>query len=119
MTKQAAQQLLAYEVPVAKTESEQRIRDAIGKALPPAGRKALRGHIPFRPEGNEAIEQTLRASADLGHDRVGTEHMLLGLIRTDGSPAARILRDLGFTPDELRESVQAGIARRSTTPGRR
>ena len=60
-----------------------------------------------------------RASADLGHDRVGTEHMLLGLIRTDGSPAARILRDLGFTPDELRESVQAGIARRSTTPGRR
>ncbi|MEU9387505.1 Clp protease N-terminal domain-containing protein [Streptomyces sp. NPDC048279] len=110
---------LAYEVLVAKTESEQRIRDATGEALPPAGHKALPGHIPFRPESKDAIEQTLRASADLGHDWVGTEHMLLGLIRTDGSPAARILRDLGFTPDELRESVQAGIARRSTTPDHR
>ncbi len=41
---------LAYEVLVAKTESEQRIRDAIKEAIPPAGQKALRGHIPFRPE---------------------------------------------------------------------
>lgn len=104
---------LAYEVLMAKTESEQRIRDAIEEALPPAGEKAPRGHIAFRPEGKEAIEQATRASADLGHDWVGTEHTLLGLIRVEGSPAAQILRNLGFTSDELHETVRSEITERS------
>ncbi|MFE2225971.1 Clp protease N-terminal domain-containing protein [Streptomyces kronopolitis] len=103
---------VAYGV-LAKTASERRIRDAIEEALPPAGEKALRGHIAFRPESKEAIEQARRASADLGHDWVGTEHTLLGLLRTEESPAARILRDLGFTPDELRETIRAEIAERA------
>ncbi|MFR0357429.1 Clp protease N-terminal domain-containing protein [Streptomyces sediminimaris] len=100
---------LAYQVLVAKTGSEQRIRDAIEEAMAPAGKKAPRGHIPFRPESKEAIEQTHRASAGLGHDWVGTEHTLLGLIRTEESPAARILRALGFTPDELDETIRTEI----------
>jgi hypothetical protein len=104
---------LAYEVLVAKAGSEQHVRDSIEEAMPPAGEKALRGHIAFRPESKEAIEQALRASADLGHDWVGTEHSLLGLIRTEASPAARILRDLGFTSDGLHETVKAEIATRS------
>ncbi|MEU5431804.1 Clp protease N-terminal domain-containing protein [Streptomyces sp. NPDC020719] len=103
---------LAYEVLVAKTESEQRIRDAIGEAMPPAGEKALRGHIAFRPESKEAIGQARRVSADLGHDWVGTEHTLLGLIRVEESPAAQILRSLGFTSDELHETVKTEIAKR-------
>ncbi|MBV1948451.1 Clp protease N-terminal domain-containing protein [Streptomyces sp. BV129] len=98
---------VAYDVLVAKAGSEQRVRDAVADALPPAGQKALRGHIPFRPESKEAIDRAREAADELGHDRVGTEHMLLGLIRVEGSPAARILRDLGFTPDELRETVAA------------
>ncbi|WP_415936682.1 Clp protease N-terminal domain-containing protein [Streptomyces sp. 039-1] len=101
---------LAYGMLVAKTGSEQRVRDAVAEAMPPAGEKALRGHIAFRPESKEAIEEARRASADLGHDWVGTEHTLLGLIRTEDSPAARILRSLGFTPDELRETVEAEVA---------
>ncbi|WP_433856256.1 Clp protease N-terminal domain-containing protein [Streptomyces kronopolitis] len=103
---------LAYQVLLAKTASEQRIRDAIEDALPPAGEKALRGHIAFRPESKEAIEQARRASDDLGHDWVGTEHTLLGLLRTEESPAARILRGLGFTPDELRETIRTETAQR-------
>jgi ClpA/ClpB-like protein len=103
---------LAYEVLVAKTSSEQRIRDAIEEAMPPAGAKALRGHIAFRPESKEAIEQAHRASADLGHDWVGTEHTLLGLIRVEESTAAQILRNLGFTLDELRATVRTEIAER-------
>ncbi|MFD4789707.1 Clp protease N-terminal domain-containing protein [Streptomyces sp. NPDC058459] len=98
---------LAYEVLVAKAGSEQRVRDAVAEALPPAGAKALRGHIAFREESKAAIEQARNASAELGHDRVGTEHLLLGLIRVEASPAARIMRELGFTPDELRETVAA------------
>ncbi|GAA0359974.1 hypothetical protein NE235_16795 [Actinoallomurus spadix] len=103
---------LAYEVLMAKTESERRIRDAIEEALPPAGEKAPRGHIPFRPESKEAIEQARRASDDLGHDWVGTEHTLLGLIRVEQSPAAQILRNLGFTSDELHDTVRTAITER-------
>jgi ATP-dependent Clp protease ATP-binding subunit ClpA len=80
--------------------------------MPPAGEKALRGHIAFRPESKEAIEQARRASADLGHDWVGTEHTLLGLIRAEESPAAQILRNLGFTSDELHETVKTEITKR-------
>ena len=104
---------LAYEVLTAKAGSEQRIRDAIEEVLPPAGQKALRGHIAFRPESKEAIEQASRAAADLGHDRVGTEHTLLGLIRGGEGLAAQILRDLGFTSDELHETVRTEVAERS------
>ncbi|MFD6531805.1 Clp protease N-terminal domain-containing protein [Streptomyces sp. NPDC060184] len=104
---------LAHEVLTAKAGSEQRVREAIDAVIPPVGEKTQRGHIAFRPEGKEAIEQAIRASAELGNDWVGTEHTLLGLIRVEGSPAARILRDLGFTQDELRASVRSGIARRS------
>lgn len=103
---------LAHEVLVAKAGSEQGVRDAIKEAMPPAGQKALRGHIAFRPESKEAIEQAHRASADLGHDWVGTEHTLLGLIRSEESPAAQILRSLGFTSDELHETVRTKIAER-------
>lgn len=103
---------LAYEVLLAKTQSEQRIRDAISEAMPPTGTKAPRGHIAFRSESKEAIEQALRASADLGHDWVGTEHSLLGLIRAEQSPAAQILRNLGFTSDELHETVKTEITKR-------
>ena len=104
---------LAYQVLLAKTGSEQGIRNAIGEAMPPAGKKAPRGHIAFRPESKEAIDQARRASADLGHDWVGTEHLLLGLIRAEDSRAAQILRNLGFTSDELRETVKTEITNRS------
>ncbi|WP_327405852.1 hypothetical protein OG194_41400 [Streptomyces sp. NBC_01288] len=108
---------LAYEVLVAKAESEQRVRDAIEEALPPAGEKMLRGHIAFRPESKEAIGQARSAAAGLGHDWVGTEHALLGLIRVEESPAAQILRDLGFTSDELHETVTTEIANRLAARG--
>jgi hypothetical protein len=109
---------LAYEVLVAKAGSEQRIRDAIEEELPPAGPKAPRGHIAFRPESKQVIEQAHRASADLGHDWVGTEHTLLGLIRVEESPAAQILRHLGFTSDELHQAVTAAITQRAAGSGK-
>ncbi|MGW2864724.1 Clp protease N-terminal domain-containing protein [Streptomyces sp. NPDC001205] len=106
---------LAYKILTAKAGSEQRIRDAIEEAMPPAGKKALRGHIAFGAQSKEAIGQASRASADLGHDWVGTEHLLLGLMRFENSPAAQILRHLGFTPDELHETVKAEVANRAAS----
>lgn len=108
---------LARQVLIARAGTEQRVRDAIRAVLPPAGEKAPRGHIAFRPESKEAIEQARQASAELGHAWVGTEHALLGLIRVEGSPAARVLHDLGCTPEELRETVRAAVDRGSAEPG--
>ncbi|MFD8733957.1 Clp protease N-terminal domain-containing protein [Streptomyces sp. NPDC059618] len=105
---------LAHEVLTAKAGSERSVREAVEAAMPPAGAKALRGHIPFRPESKEAIEQAHRASAGLGHDWVGTEHMLLGLIHAQESTAGRVLRSLGFTPDELRDTVRTLAAERKS-----
>ena len=109
---------LAYELLVAKAGSEQRVRDTIEAELPPAGKKAPRGHIAFRPASKDVIEQAQRAAADLGHDRVGTEHTLLGLIRAEESPAAQILRRLGFTPDELHQTVRTEISKRTADRGK-
>ncbi len=99
----------AYKVLTATT-TEQSVRQAIDEATPPAGTKMLRGHIPFGTDSKDAIEQARHAAEDLGHDAVGTEHLLLGLIRATGCPAARILHVLGFTSDELHMTVQAAAA---------
>jgi DNA-binding transcriptional MerR regulator len=96
---------LAYEVLTARAGSEQDIRDAIEDAMPPGGSQSLQGHIAFAPDSKAAIAQALRASSDLGHDWVGTEHTLLGLVRTEESLAAQILHKLGFASDNLREAV--------------
>jgi hypothetical protein len=106
-------QSLAFEV-LTQAASEQNVRAAISDAMPPAGTKSLRGHIPFGSDSKEAIQQARRASDDLGHDWVGTEHMLLGLVRTKGSPATKILRTLGFTPDSLLKTIKATPANQST-----
>jgi Clp amino terminal domain, pathogenicity island component len=110
-------QSLAYQVLVAKAGTEQNIRKEIEAALPPAGQKVLRGHIAFGPKSTEAIGQAPRVSAELGNDWVGTEHLLLGLIRNEQSLAAQVLRDLGFTADGLYETIQAELAGRSDSPG--
>jgi hypothetical protein len=104
---------LAHEVLVAKAGSEQRVRDAIEAALPPEGKKVPRGHIAFRQDSKAAIEQAPLAAADLGHNWVGTEHVLLGLIRAEDSAAATILFGLGCTAADLTEAVKAGIAARA------
>jgi Clp amino terminal domain, pathogenicity island component len=108
---------LAYELLVANAGPEQRIHDAVEEAMPPAGKKAPRGHIAFRAESKEAIEQAIRAASDLGHDWVGTEHTLLGLIRAEESRAAQILRSLGFTADGLHETVKTEVANRISARG--
>jgi hypothetical protein len=107
----------AHEVLVAKTGSEQRLREAIEDAMPPAGKKAPRGHIAFGPESKLAIAKAVEASAELGRDRVGTEHSLLGLIRTEQSPGARILRGLGFTSDEVLKTAGTEITERAAEHG--
>ncbi|MEZ0111097.1 hypothetical protein ABH920_005112 [Catenulispora sp. EB89] len=99
----------ACQLLVAQAGSQKAVRDAIEAVLPPAGRKAPRGHIPFRPESTTAIKLASGVAAELGTGWVGTEHSLLGLIRTEEGLAAGILRDLGFSADGLFETVKAHL----------
>ena len=62
-------------------------------------------------EAKHAIERSVVEAQALGHDYVGTEHMLLGLLGPDDAPGRRLVRALGLDPAEVRGLVVAQIAR--------
>ena len=64
------------------------------------------GHIPFSPRARKVLELSLREALALKHDHIGTEHILLGLLRESSGLAARVLGDLGAQPAALRARVQ-------------
>jgi ATP-dependent Clp protease ATP-binding subunit ClpA len=68
-----------------------------------------RGHIPFTPRAKKTLELALREALQLGHNYIGTEHILLGLIREgEGkgkSPATQVLNGLGVDPNRVRQQV--------------
>jgi ATP-dependent Clp protease ATP-binding subunit ClpC len=77
-----------------------RVEDIIGR-----GERAPSGHIPFTPQAKGLLSLALEESRALGHDYIGTEHILLGLIRGGDDVAARVLAELGADLDGVREQV--------------
>ena len=69
------------------------------------------GHIPFTPRAKKVLELSLREALALKHGYIGTEHILLGLIREGQGLAARILTDEGVRLGHLRELVLAELQR--------
>jgi len=69
------------------------------------GRAAPRGHIPFTPRAKKVLELSLREALQLGHNYIGTEHILLGLIREGEGVAAQVLQKLGAELDRVRQTV--------------
>ena len=70
------------------------------------GQQAPSGsHIPFTPRAKRVLELTLREALQLGHNYIGTEHILLGLIREGEGVAARVLVKLGANLGRLRQQV--------------
>jgi hypothetical protein len=67
------------------------------------------GQIPFTPRARKALELALREALSLGHNYIGTEHLLLGLLHEEECTACRILADLGHGPLELREEILAAL----------
>jgi ATP-dependent Clp protease ATP-binding subunit ClpC len=63
------------------------------------------GAIPFTPRSKQALQLAVEEADALGHDYVGTEHLLLGVARADRSVGSEILRDRGVDPITLREAV--------------
>ena len=63
------------------------------------------GQIPFTPQAKKALELSLREALDLGHDYIGTEHVLLGLVRAHRGLAARLLESFGADADTVRDAT--------------
>ena len=63
------------------------------------------GHVPFTPEAKRTLEFSLREALQLGHDYIGTEHILLALVRESSTRGARILTELGVSAETVRQRV--------------
>jgi ATP-dependent Clp protease ATP-binding subunit ClpC len=63
------------------------------------------GHIPFTPRAKKVLELSLREALQLGHNYIGTEHILLGLIHEGDGVAAQVLVGLGVDLDRTRQLV--------------
>ena len=86
----------------------QQVEEIIGR-----GQGAPQGHIPFTPPSKKVLELSLREALDLGHTYIGTEHILLGLIREDEGVAARVLAGFGVDLNRAREQVVQLLAGRN------
>ena len=78
----------------------QQVEEIIGQ-----GQQAPSGHIPFTPRAKKVLELSLRESLQLGHNYIGTEHILLGLIREGEGVAAQVLVKLGADLNRVRQQV--------------
>ena len=63
------------------------------------------GHIPFTPRAKKILQLSMREAIALGHAYIGTEHILLGLLREDDGAAIRVLNGLGVDPNRVRQQV--------------
>jgi ATP-dependent Clp protease ATP-binding subunit ClpC len=89
----------------------QQVEERVGQ-----GRVAPTGHIPFKPEAKKALEFALREALQLGHNYIGTEHILLGLIREGDDVAAQVLQNLGADLNRVRQQVVALLAGYASSP---
>src|SRR5215469_3947355 len=79
----------------------------------PGGQQDVRrGHIPFMPRAKKALELSLREAIALGNNFIGTEHILLALIREGDNPATRILSGMEVDPNRVRQEVIRRVSAR-------
>jgi hypothetical protein len=78
------------------------VEEIVGCGQEPPG-----GHLPFVSRAKKVLELALRESLRLNHNHIGTEHILLGLLREGEGAGAQIIAAAGVQPDQLRDSVLA------------
>src|SRR2546430_516272 len=78
----------------------QEVEEVIG-----GGERPPSGHIPFTPRAKKVLELSLRESNQLGHEYIGTEHILLGLLREGEGVAAQVLVKMGADLNRVRQKV--------------
>ncbi len=81
------------------------IRLEVEKMVPPGPETMTMGQLPFTPRAKKVLELSVEEAHALGHNYVGTEHLLLGLLRENDGVAARVLMNLGLKLDRVRQEV--------------
>jgi len=95
---------LAAKVMIALGVSAEAAREALTATLPPAvPGELLQGHIPFDSRSKTVLEYALREALRLGHNYIGTEHILLGVLEEEEDQGGGALTGLGLTTDRARE----------------
>jgi ATP-dependent Clp protease ATP-binding subunit ClpA len=93
---------------LAKLEIEtEDLRAELRASMGPASDAIPEGHVPFTPLSKRALELTTKEALVLGHNYIGCEHLLLGLLATDEGLASKVLRRMGV---ELRTTRQTVVA---------
>ena len=84
-----------------------------------SGEEVTSGQIPFTPRAKKVLELALREALSLGHNYIGTEHILLGLVRENEGVAARILLDFDADSEKIRNEVIRMLSGPGEPPARR
>ena len=95
--------------------SLQQIRLEVEKIVKPGPSTLISGDIPFTPKAKKAIELSGEEARGLGHNYIGTEHILLGLIKEGEGVASQVLLNLGLDTDKVRGEIVEILG--SATPG--
>ena len=85
----------------------ERLRIEIEKLISPGSSASVLGDIPFTPRAKKALELAAEEAHNLGHNYIGTEHILLGLIREGEGLASQVLFSLGVDLRKIREEISA------------
>jgi ATP-dependent Clp protease ATP-binding subunit ClpA len=85
---------------VSREDVRLQVEEIIGR-----GFDAPPGHVPFTPRAKKVLELSLREALQLGHNYIGTEHILLGVIREGEGVAAQVLQKLGADLNRVRQQV--------------
>jgi ATP-dependent Clp protease ATP-binding subunit ClpC len=97
----------------------EQIQQAIENMVKPSGGTLTVGEIPLTPRAKRVLELAVEEARLLSHNYVGTEHLLLGLIREGEGVAARVLLELGVDRKRVREEIMKSLARSGGAPGGR
>jgi ATP-dependent Clp protease ATP-binding subunit ClpC len=86
---------------ITEEAARQQVEQIIGRAQ----QDTPRGHIPFTPPAKKTLQLSMREAIALGHAHIGTEHILLGLVRLGEGPAMQVLNGLDVDPNRVRQQV--------------
>lgn len=97
-----------YELNVSFDDIRSAVREVVNE-----GTSESYEHIPFTPRAKKVLELSLREALQMGHNYIGTEHILLGLLKEGEGVAARVLNGMGITLDIVKEKVKELLSKQS------
>jgi ATP-dependent Clp protease ATP-binding subunit ClpC len=86
------------------------VRAQVARIIGPGDEPIVSGQIPFTPRAKKVLELSLREALSLKHNYIGTEHILLGLVRENEGVAARILLDFDADAENIRNEIMSVLS---------